>query len=264
MAFFIFGSTAFFHYFCSMKLYGMIGRRLGHSFSADFFNSAFKDKCIDARYCLFEIPEIGCLHSLVAENPNLAGLNVTIPYKESVIPFLDSLTDDARSIGAVNLIEFAGCGDSLKLIGHNTDAPAFRNMAEPLVAGLRRRKALILGTGGAAKAARFALDCLGIESVLISRSSRKGTLSYNQLDNDQVSDAGMIVNATPAGMWPDTSYSPPFPYQWLSPAHVCIDLIYNPATTTFMAECAQKGATVKNGLEMLIGQARIGAGIWGL
>ncbi len=137
-------------------------------------------------------------------------------------------------------------------------------MAEPLIAGLRRRKALILGTGGAAKAARFALDCLGIESVLISRSSRKGTLSYNQLDNDQVNDAGMIVNATPAGMWPDTSYSPPFPYQWLSPAHICIDLIYNPATTTFMAECAQKGATVKNGLEMLIGQARIGAGIWGL
>lgn len=247
-----------------MKLYGLIGRKLGHSFSADFFNALFSSKGCDARYELFELPDIADFKGLIDRYPNLEGLNVTVPYKESVIPFLDSLSNEAGEIGAVNLIKLSRHNGSLRLTGYNTDAPAFLAMTAPLIAGFERRKALVLGTGGAAKAVRWALESLGIKCTNVSRSAKAGTIRYGELTPAIVADAGIVVNATPAGMWPETETAPPFPYQMLSESHICIDVIYNPSVTSFMTKAAEKGATVKNGLEMLLGQARLGAGIWGM
>lgn len=244
------------------RLYGLIGYPLTHSFSQNYFNQKFESERIDARYINFEIPDIGDLMEVVAEYPNLCGLNVTIPYKEQVIPYMDEMDGDAAKIGAVNVIKFIrGNGGSLKFKGYNSDIIGFTDSIVPLLKPCQR-KALILGTGGAAKAVRQGLLNLGIEPVFVSRTPREGVLTYADLTPDVMAEHLIIVNTTPLGMYPHVDTAPDIPYDELTPDHLCYDLLYNPDETLFMKRAAENGAEVKNGLEMLLLQAFASWRIW--
>lgn len=239
-------------------MYGLIGKPLGHSFSANFFNKKFTDENIPERYILFPLDSITELPSLLRNHPDLKGLNVTIPYKQTVIPYLDSLDKAAAEIGAVNVIKISK-DNSLK--GYNSDAVGFKDSIEPLIHDHMKR-ALVLGTGGASKAVCYVLKMLGIEVLSVSRNSHDEVISYNDLSPEIISSHHIIVNTTPLGMWPNVDQAPDIPYHLLTPQHLCYDLVYNPETTTFMKRCAQNGATVKNGLDMLHGQALAAWRIW--
>lgn len=245
-------------------LYGLIGYPLTHSFSRDFFNCKFAAEGINAEYINFEIDDIGRLMELVAEFPELHGLNVTAPYKEQVIPFLTSLSPEAEAIGAVNVIKVihhATDGQAVALEGHNTDMPAFANTLKPL-ATPSLTSALVLGTGGAAKAVSHALRGMGIDVQLVSRRKSASTMTYEEITRATVASHQLIVNATPLGKWPDVDCCPDFPYRFITPNHLCYDLIYNPDVTEFMRRASQAGARVKNGLEMLLLQAFHSYQIW--
>lgn len=244
------------------QLYGLIGRTLGHSFSRDYFNKKFENEGIDAEYVNFELPDIGDFMEAVAEAPNLCGLNVTIPYKEQIMPYLNALSDDAASIGAVNTVavEYDSRG-GITLTGHNTDVIGFRDSIRPLIKPDMMR-ALVLGTGGASKAVVHGLRSLGIEPTLVSRTAAEGRLTYADLTPEVMDGHKVIVNTTPLGMWPDVDSCPEIPYGLLTPAHLCYDLIYNPDTTLFMRRAAEHGSEVKNGLEMLLLQAFAAWQIW--
>lgn len=198
----------------------------------------------------------------VAEAPNLCGLNVTIPYKEQIMPYLNALSDDAASIGAVNTVavEYDSRG-GITLTGHNTDVIGFRDSIRPLIKPDMTR-ALVLGTGGASKAVVHGLRSLGIEPTLVSRTAAEGRLTYADLTPEVMDSHKVIVNTTPLGMWPDVDSCPGIPYGLLTSAHLCYDLIYNPDTTLFMRRAAEHGAEVKNGLEMLLLQAFAAWQIW--
>lgn len=243
------------------KLYGLIGYPLTHSFSQRFFNQKFESEKINARYINFEIPEIGDLVEVVAEYDKLCGLNVTIPYKEQVIRYLDEIDDDAARIGAVNVIKFIRKGDSLKFKGYNSDVTGFSESLRPLL-NPRRTKALILGTGGAAKAVACGLGNLGIDFRFVSRTPRPGMYGYADLTEEIMADHLIIVNTTPLGMYPRVDECPAIPYRFLTPLHLCYDLLYNPDVTLFMKKAAAEGAEVKNGLEMLLLQAFESWDIW--
>lgn len=244
------------------QLYGLIGRTLGHSFSRDYFNRKFEAEGIDAEYVNFELPDIGDLMEALAETPNLCGLNVTIPYKEQVIPYLNALSDNARAIGAVNTIavDYDSRG-GITLTGHNTDVVGFTDSIRPLIKPDMLR-ALILGTGGASKAVAHGLRELGIVPTFVSRSPGEGRLTYADLTPEVMQEHLVIVNTTPLGMWPAVDSAPDIPYNLLTPSHLCYDLIYNPDVTTFMRRASEQGATVKNGLEMLLLQAFAAWQIW--
>lgn len=243
------------------RLYGLIGYPLGHSFSQHYFNQKFDAEGISARYVNFEIPDIGDFMEVVAENPNLGGLNVTIPYKEQVIPYLDELDADAAAIGAVNVIRITRDRGRLKFKGYNSDVIGFSDSIRPmLTAG--RNKALILGTGGAAKAVAHGLRVLGVEPVYVSRTPRPGVITYADLTSDVMASHKIIVNTTPLGMYPHVDEAPDIPYDCLTPEHLCYDLLYNPDVTMFMKRSRQHGAEVKNGLEMLLLQAFVSWNIW--
>lgn len=244
------------------QLYGLIGRTLGHSFSRDFFSKKFAAEHIDADYVNFELPDIGDFMELVAEAVDLCGLNVTIPYKEQIIPYLNSLADAAKEIGAVNTVsvDYDGRG-GITLTGHNTDCIGFSDSIRPLLRpGMKQ--ALVLGTGGASKAVMYALRSLGIEPVQVSRTAADGRLTYDELTPEVMASHTVIVNTTPLGMWPDVDSCPDIPYNLLTPDHLCYDVVYNPETTEFMKRAATQGATVKNGLEMLRLQAEAAWQIW--
>ncbi len=244
------------------RLYGLIGYPLIHSFSENYFNQKFESEHIDARYMNFEIVDIGDLMEVVAEYPNLCGLNVTIPYKERVLPYMDEMDEDAAKIGAVNVIKFIrGDGDELRFKGYNSDVIGFTNSIAPMLKPYQK-KALILGTGGAAKAVRQGLINLGIEPTYVSRTPREGVLTYQQLTPDVMADHLVIVNTTPLGMYPQIDTCPDIPYDLLTPRHLCYDLLYNPDETLFMRCAAEHGAEVKNGLEMLLLQAFESWRIW--
>lgn len=244
------------------RIYGLIGYPLTHSFSQNYFNQKFKSEGIKARYLNFEIPDIGDFMEVIAEYPDLAGLNVTIPYKELVIPYLDEMDDDAAKIGAVNVIKFIrGPKGSLKFKGYNSDIIGFTDSIRPLLKS-DHKKALILGTGGAAKAVWQGLLNLGIEPVYVSRTPRPGMLAYSELTPEVMDTHKVIVNTTPLGMYPDIDTCPDIPYQLLTPKHLCYDLLYNPDITMFMRRAEAQGATVKNGLEMLLLQAFAAWNIW--
>ena len=245
-----------------MRKYGLIGYPLKHSFSSRYFNEKFKAENIDAEYVNFEIPDIIGLIDVLSENTNLGGLNVTIPYKEKVIPYLDELDPDAAKIGAVNVIKF--CKQSKgkdKLIGYNSDIIGFTQSIEPLLQP-HHKKALILGTGGASKAIRVGLNKLGLETTFVSRTPKKGQLGYHELTADIMEQYQVIVNCTPVGMYPKVDVCPDIPYDLLTPKHLLYDLLYNPDTTLFMKKGAQHGAQTKNGLEMLLLQAFNAWDIW--
>ena len=238
-----------------MEKYGLIGYPLGHSFSISYFNQKFQDESIDAVYENFEIPTIDALPEILDSNPNLRGLNVTIPYKEKVIPFLDSVSPEARAIGAVNVIRVTHEGNDIKLKGYNSDVIGFTQSIEPMLDKKWHKKALILGTGGASKAIDYGLRNLGLETVFVSRYERPGTIQYKTITPDVIQEYNVIVNCTPIGMYPKTEECPLLPYEAMDQHTILYDLIYNPDETLFMKLGAKYGAQVKNGLEMLLLQA---------
>lgn len=246
-----------------MKKYGLVGYPLGHSFSKNFFNEKFQSENIDATYVNFEIPSIEEFPKIIQANPNLAGLNVTIPYKEQVIPYLDELDKDAAAIGAVNVIKpIHDSKGKTKLIGYNSDIIGFTRSIEPLLEPYHQ-KALILGTGGASKAVCHGLKQLGLEVCFVSRTPRNAsTIAYTDLTPEVMNEYKVIVNCTPVGMYPNADKYPDIPYQDLTPKHLLYDLLYNPDTTLFMKKGAENGAIVKNGLEMLLLQAFGAWEIW--
>ena len=243
------------------KIYGLIGFPLGHSFSKNYFNQKFESENIDAEYVNFEIPSIDMLMEVVGETPNLCGLNVTIPYKEKVIPLLDDIDDDAKKIGAVNVIKIIRSRSGIKLKGYNSDVIGFCDSIREFITPERNR-ALVLGTGGAAKAVCHGLETLGVTTQLVSRHKSAKTLTYEELTKADIASHKIIVNTTPLGMYPNVDSCPDLPYRFLSKGHVCYDLLYNPNETLFMKKSAEYGATVKNGLEMLLLQAFVSYEIW--
>lgn len=244
-----------------METYGLVGYPLGHSFSRNFFNEKFSNEHIDAEYVNFEIPSINLFPDIIAKNPGLRGLNVTIPYKEKVIPYLDELSEEARAIGAVNVIRVGHRHGTPHLKGFNSDVIGFTRSLEPLLRPWHR-KALILGTGGASKAVLYGLKKFGIETMHVSRTPREGMLSYPQLTPQIMDEYTVIVNCSPVGMYPHTEECPDIPYEYADARHLLFDLIYNPEETMFMRKGRERGATVKNGLEMLMLQARAGWDFW--
>lgn len=237
-----------------MDKYGLIGYPLGHSFSKSYFNEKFENEKIDAEYINFEIPTLDSLPEILASNPELKGLNVTIPYKEKVISYLDSISPEARAIGAVNVIRVDHKGNNTFLKGFNSDVIGFTKSIEPLLERFHK-KALILGTGGASKAINFGLKSLGLETVFVSRFERPCTIQYSQITPDIIQEYNVIVNCTPCGMYPHIDECPQLPYDAITSKNLLYDLLYNPDETLFMKKGALHGATVKNGLEMLLLQA---------
>ena len=238
-----------------MDKYGLIGYPLGHSFSISYFNQRFQDEGIDAVYENYEIPNIDALPEVLGSNPELKGLNVTIPYKEKVIPFLDSIAPEARAIGAVNVIRVTHRGNKTELKGYNSDVIGFTKSIEPMLDKKWHQKALILGTGGASKAIDYGLRSLGLETVFVSRYERPNTIQYQSITPEVVKEYNVIVNCTPLGMYPKTEVCPDLPYEAMDNHTILYDLIYNPDETLFMKKGKEHGATVKNGLEMLLLQA---------
>jgi shikimate dehydrogenase len=238
-----------------MDKYGLIGFPLGHSFSISYFNQRFQDEGIDAVYENYEIPNIDALAEILDSNPELKGLNVTIPYKEKVIPFLDSISPEARAIGAVNVIRVTHRGNKTELKGFNSDVIGFTKSIEPMLDKKWHQKALILGTGGASKAIDYGLRSLGLETVFVSRYERPNTIQYKTITPEIVKEYNVIVNCTPLGMYPKTEECPDLPYEAMDSHTILYDLIYNPDETLFMKRGAEYGANVKNGLEMLLLQA---------
>jgi shikimate dehydrogenase len=239
-----------------MKQYGLIGYPLSHSFSPDFFNKKFKAENIDAQYTAFPLATVSSFKDLLAAEPNLAGLNVTIPYKTSIIPFLDELSTAAEKIGAVNCIQFK----QGRLIGHNTDFIGFADSLKPLLQS-KHKRALILGTGGASKAVAYALNALSIPYQYVS-SSDSSALQYAAINKKILDAHQIIINTTPLGMSPATDACPALPYHLLNENHLVYDLIYNPEQTKFLATAAAQGAQTKNGAEMLYLQAEKSWDIW--
>lgn len=244
------------------KVYGLIGFPLGHSFSQTYFNQKFEAENINAEYINFELPDIGDLMEVFAENPTLSGLNVTIPYKEQVIPYMDSMDPTAAEIGAVNVIKITRdkSGD-ISLRGYNSDIVGFTDSIAPMLKP-SHKKALILGTGGASKAVELGLRNLGLLTQKVSRTKRANTITYSEITPEIMREYTVIVNTTPLGMYPHVNEAPEIPYDLLTPEHICYDLLYNPDITLFMRKSAQYGAEVKNGLEMLLLQAFESYQIW--
>ena len=245
-----------------MNQYGLIGYPLGHSFSVGYFNEKFKAEHIDAEYLNFEIPSIDRFMEVVEEHPNLCGLNVTIPYKQQVIPFLDELDKTAAAIGAVNVIKVIRLPKGkVKLVGYNSDVIGFCPSIEPLLTA-HHTHALVLGTGGASKAVTYGLKSLGLQPVYVSRTKRENILCYNDLSPEVMAQYSVIVNTSPVGMYPKVDQCPDIPYNLLTPNHLLYDLIYNPDETLFLKKGKAHGAVTKNGLEMLLLQAFAAWNIW--
>lgn len=244
------------------KVYGLIGYPLGHSFSQTYFNQKFEAENIHAEYVNFELPDIGDLMEVFAENPTLSGLNVTIPYKEQVIPYMDSMDPTAEEIGAVNVIKITrdSSGD-ISLRGYNSDIVGFSDSIAPMLRPCHK-KALILGTGGASKAVEVGLRNLGLLTLKVSRNKRDGVITYGEITPEIMKEYTVIVNTTPLGMYPHVNEAPDIPYDLLTPDHICYDLLYNPDVTLFMRKAQEHGAEVKNGLEMLLLQAFESYIIW--
>lgn len=245
------------------KIYGLIGYPLGHSFSQDFFNKKFETERVNAEYVNFEIPTIKELKSQVLHTPELSGLNVTIPYKEQVMEYLDEIDDEAKKIGAVNVVKIQrnAKGEISKLKGYNSDIVGFTESIKAFLKPWHTR-ALILGTGGAAKAVYHGLKNLGIEPVYVSRTPGEGRFTYSDLTPEVMKEYTVIVNTTPLGMYPHIDECPAIPYECLTDRHLCYDLLYNPDVTLFMEKSAEHGVVTKNGLEMLLMQAFVSWNIW--
>ena len=241
-----------------MKKYGLIGYPLSHSFSKKYFTEKFLNESItDASYELYPIADISALIGLLAEDPALVGLNVTIPYKEKVIPYLSELSPVVEAIGACNCIKIS----KGKLVGYNTDVIGFEKSLKKKLRP-HHTKALILGTGGSSKAVQFVLNNLGISYIKVSRRKTAETITYEEIDEALLSTHTLIVNTSPLGMFPNIEECPAIPYQFLTASHYLFDLVYNPPKTTFLALGEKMGAAIENGSEMLVDQAEASWEIW--
>lgn len=241
-----------------MPKFGLIGKNIGYSSSRTFFTEKFKQENLPYSYENFDIPAIEAFPKIVSETKDLKGLNVTIPYKETIIPYLDFLDEAAKEIGAVNTIKIS---ENKKLTGYNTDHYGFQKSLEEFLP-LQKKTALILGTGGAAKAVAYTLKNLGFQFEFISRKIATNTMKYDALDKTTIENHLLIINCTPLGTFPNVDDCPPIPYQFLSKNHMLFDLIYNPARTTFLKLGKQKGAKISNGLRMLELQAEKAWELW--
>ena len=241
-----------------MIRYGLIGKPLTHSFSQRYFTEKFEREGLrDHRYDRFELDSTDELRALVRDTPGLRGLNVTIPFKQAVMPLLDAVDPLAAAVGAVNTIRI----DGERLIGYNTDVEGFRQTLLPLLQG-KKPRALVLGSGGASRAVAFVLKERGIKFRVVSRSRERGDMTYDLVEPIVVDVCTLIVNTTPLGMHPDTASLPPIPYDAIGPKHVLIDLVYNPAETAFLREGKLRGAATANGLDMLHAQAEASWRVW--
>ena len=235
-----------------MRHFGIIGFPLLHSFSAKYFNERFATEKIEAEYSLYPMKE------LTNERMNelldtMNGMNVTMPYKQAIIPYLVQLDETAEAVGAVNVVH--------KRVGYNTDCIGFMESIRPLL-GENDRKALVLGTGGASKAVCYGLKKLGLSPTLVSRTPKEGMLGYDQLTEELMNEYTVIVNCTPLGMAPEENTYPAIPYEWISARHLLFDCVYNPEETLFLQKGKAQGARIKNGMEMLFGQAKAAWKIW--
>ncbi|HIF15261.1 MAG TPA: shikimate dehydrogenase [Bacteroidetes bacterium] len=241
-----------------MRHFGIIGYPLGHSFSPAYFNEKFKKEDIkDAIYEAFPLKSIGKLQELLKDHPNIRGLNVTVPYKEKVIPYLDVLDPFADVLGAVNTIKVKDD----RLIGFNTDVGGFIKAIQPKLKP-HHKSALILGSGGSAKAVKAGLDVLGMYFKVVSRSEDKGDILYKDLNASIIGDHELIINTTPLGMFPEIKTYPDIPYAELRSKHLCFDLVYNPGVTEFLKKSSAMGAECYNGYEMLKAQAELSWKLW--
>ena len=242
-----------------MRRFGLIGYPLGHSFSGKYFAAKFeRENIVDARYALFELPDIAGFPSLLMRNPELQGLNVTIPHKQSILPFLDAIDPVAANIGAVNTVKITNG----KCTGFNTDYLGFRDSLRNFCPDLTFVKALVLGTGGASKAVQAALQELQIPFKIVSRSPQNEQLSYAELSPEIMAAHQLVINTTPLGTFPKVDSCPEIPYQNLTEKHYLYDLVYNPEETLFMKNGRELGAKTKNGYEMLVLQAEAAWQIW--
>lgn len=239
-----------------MRQFGLIGNPLDHSFSPAYFAEKFERENIKAKYSAFPISDISQLDRLLSDN-DISGLNVTIPYKESVIPYLDELSETAKQIGAVNCILFRND----KRIGHNTDAEGFKNSLLGFLGKHTIQSALILGSGGSSKAIRFVMNELNINHKTVS-SSGSGDVSYDELTPSEIRNFELIVNCTPLGTFPRVDASPDIPFEAMTNSHYLFDLVYNPEETLFLKRGRLTGAKTKNGLEMLKNQAELSWELW--
>jgi len=245
-----------------MHQFGLIGYPLSHSFSKGYFSNKFEEEqIVNCRYENYPLDDIALLPELIKVNPDLKGLNVTIPYKEKVLSFLNEISPEAREIGAVNTIRIEKNNDSAKLVGFNTDVYGFLESLKPLLEK-HHQSALILGTGGASKAVKYALKSLGISYKFVSRNKIPEGFTYEELSEDIISKYTLIVNTTPLGTYPKTDEYPPLPWQFIGSNHFLYDLVYNPAVTNFLKQGLEHGSKTKNGLEMLHLQAEQAWKIW--
>jgi shikimate dehydrogenase len=247
-----------------MKTFGLIGYPLGHSFSKKFFTEKFeKEGLTDFQYLNFELESITQFPTLIERYPDIKGLNCTIPYKQQIIEYLDEIDDETMIVGAVNTIKPIVTPNGLKLKGFNTDIIGFERSLSPMLNG-KHKKALILGTGGASKAIKHILTKLGISfiSASIENELFENEVRYSQINKAMIEERLVIINATPLGTFPKVETCPDIPFTYITSDHVLFDLVYNPEITLFMRKGMERGATVKNGLEMLHGQALASWEIW--
>lgn len=245
-----------------MKRYGLLGYPLTHSFSKRYFTEKFENEKINCTYQNFEIDNIKKFPDIIKNNPEIIGLNVTIPYKELVIPFLDELNDAARDIAAVNTIRVKRSESGIHLKGFNTDTYGFETSLKPYLKE-HHKKALILGTGGASKALKYVLTKLGIDFISASiEELKEREIRYEQIDANTMTERTIIINATPLGTYPKVDTFPNIPYQFITKKHLLFDVVYNPEVSVFLKNGKEKGATIKNGYEMLLLQAIKSYEIW--
>ena len=242
-----------------MKRFGLIGKRLGHSFSAKYFAEKFeREGLLECDYSLYELPEIECVKEFML-TPDLVGFNVTIPYKQQIIPYLDALDAQAREVGAVNCVKIERDG---RRVGYNTDVDGIRLSLDKLLGGEKVGSAIVLGTGGAAQAVQYVLRERGLNYKVVSREKGKADLTYDDLDQEVMSAHRLIINASPVGMYPACDNAPNIPYAMLSGSHFLFDLVYNPLTTRFMELGAEQGVATLSGIDMLYAQAESAWKIW--
>lgn len=238
-----------------MKEYGLIGHPLSHSFSKTYFDNKFKNEALDCRFVNFDIEKIDNIKDIIAQHIDLQGFTITHPYKKEIFSYLDVIDEDAKAIGAVNVVKI---DSDRKLHGFNTDYIGFQELLEEAINGKDIKKAYVCGTGGASDAVRFVLKKKGIEFDVLSRKNS----SYQDLKKTGFNDNELIINATPVGMYPNCDEMPDLPYETANNTNVFIDLIYNPEETMFMKEAQKHGAKAYNGLKMLTLQAEAAWEIW--
>lgn len=245
-----------------MKTYGLIGYPLSHSFSKKYFTEKFQNEGIsNHQYELFPIEDIDSLPDLLAQNPSIIGLNVTIPHKVAVLPFLNDIEEAAEKIGAVNCICVRSFEGDTYMKGFNTDAFGFEASLKPLLTP-EHQKALVFGDGGAAKAVKYVLEKLNIEYQIVVRKAISGAMLYEEITPEILKSHKLLINTTPLGMSPNVDTYPAIDYSLLNAEYLAYDLVYNPLETTFLAKAAAQGAVIKNGLEMLYKQAEKAWCIW--